>query len=431
MNAHALTLRHLGIDTQREHAIYMHRDCHVCRAEGFIAQARVEVRANGRSILATLHVVESDLLTAGEAALSKGAERALGARAGDAVTVGHAPALDSLSAMRSKIFGRPLDADAARRIVGDAAADRYTDVQIAAFLAACAGGRTSAEETVRLTRAMVEAGARLDWGREPIADKHCIGGLPGNRTTPIVVAIVAAAGLTIPKTSSRAITSPAGTADVLETITRVDLDRSTMRRVVERTGGCLAWGGALDLSPADDVLVRVERALELDSDAQLVASVLSKKVAVGSTHVLIDMPVGPTAKIRSEFDADALARLFTHVGSAFGLRLALRRTPGTEPVGFGIGPALEAHDVLAVLRGGPRAPADLRARARSGRSAARSVPKPGSERRARGRGAHARRWYGVAAFSADLRSAGAAHRAGPSPHPKADRGRPERHRRAD
>jgi len=101
---------------------------------------------------------------------------------------------------------------------------------------------------IRLTRAMVTTGSRLDWGDQPIADKHCIGGLPGNRTTPIVVAIAAACGLTIPKTSSRAITSPAGTADTMETLTQVDLDVAAMRRVVEAGGGCLVWGGAVDLS---------------------------------------------------------------------------------------------------------------------------------------------------------------------------------------
>ena len=207
------------------------------------------------------------------------------------------------------------------------------------------------QETIDLTRAMVGAGERIDWGRAPIADKHCVGGLPGNRTTPIVVAIAAAAGLTMPKTSSRAITSPAGTADVMETLTRVDLDVPAMRRVVESEGGCFVWGGALTLSPADDVLVRVERSLDLDSDAQLVASVLSKKIAAGATHALIDIPVGPTAKVRTEEHAQRLQALLEQVAAAHGLQLRALRTCGAQPVGAGVGPALEAHDVLAVLRG--------------------------------------------------------------------------------
>jgi len=138
---------------------------------------------------------------------------------------------------------------------------------------------------VALTRVMVAVGKRLQWPTAQVVDKHCVGGLPGNRTTPIIVSIEAAFGLTIPKTSSRAITSPAGTADTMETLAPVDLSGTAMRKVVEREGGCIVWGGAAGLSPADDTLVRVERPLELESEGQLVASVLSKKVAAGSTQV--------------------------------------------------------------------------------------------------------------------------------------------------
>ena len=365
MSGHRLRLRQLGIDTHQEHVIYMHRDCHVCRAEGFEAQTRVEVSLGERRIMATLNVVHSELLAIGEASLSTSALCALNPAPDDRVGVAHAPTLDSLSAMRSKVYGHRLGAAALEAIVADVAAGRYADLHIAAFLSACAGGRMDVQETIDLTRAMVKVGDRIDWARAPIADKHCVGGLPGNRTTPIVVAIVAAAGLTMPKTSSRAITSPAGTADVMETLTRVDLDLASMRRVVEREGGCLVWGGALTLSPADDILIRVERPLDLDSDAQLVASVLSKKIAAGASHVVIDIPVGPSAKVRSEQDAQRLELLLQQVASALDLKLRVLRTDGSQPVGHGVGPALEAHDVLAVLRGAGAAPTDLRQRALS------------------------------------------------------------------
>ncbi|CAJ0684000.1 thymidine phosphorylase family protein [Ralstonia holmesii] len=366
MRAHvdtSLTVRPMGIETQQEYVVYMHRDCHVCRSEGFEAQARVLLRVNGRSIIATLNVVDPPLLVLGEAGLSKSAWRALAPVPGDRVEVLHAPVLDSMSHVRAKVYGHQLDGPALDSIVEDVAAGRYPDTHIAAFLSACAGGRMSLQETIDLTRAMVAAGEHIDWGRSPIADKHCVGGLPGNRTTPIVVAIVAAAGLTMPKTSSRAITSPAGTADVMETMTPVALDVARMRRVVEREGGCVVWGGALALSPADDILIRVERPLDLDSDAQLVASVLSKKIAAGATHAVIDVPVGPTAKVRSDADYQCLKLLLEQVAQACGLHLQVVRTVGMQPVGRGIGPALEALDVLAVLRGAARAPPDLRMRA--------------------------------------------------------------------
>lgn len=261
--------------------------------------------------------------------------------------------------MRAKVYGRRLRPAAIDAVIVDVAAGRYSDLQLAAFVTACAGDRLDMEETVALTRAMLAVGERMHWGEGLVMDKHCVGGLPGNRTTMVIVPIVAACGLLMPKTSSRAITSPAGTADTMETLAPVDLDVAQIRRVVERTGGCVVWGGAVRLSPADDILIRVERPLDLDSQGQLVASVLSKKAAAGSTHVLIDIPVGPTAKVRSMHDAALLDRLLEEVGRALELQVRVVQTDGLAPVGRGIGPALEARDVLAVLRNQMSAPADL------------------------------------------------------------------------
>ena len=156
------------------------------------------------------------------------------------------------------------------------------------------------------------------------------------------------------------ITSPAGTADTMETLAPVDLDLKTMRRVVEQELGCIVWGGTVNLSPADDILIRVERVMDLDSEGQLIASVLSKKNSAGSTHIVIDIPVGPTAKVRNFEMAKSLEKLFQVVGKVLGMTLTILRTDGSQPVGRGIGPALEAQDVLAVLQNKPDAPQDLR-----------------------------------------------------------------------
>ncbi len=358
-----LTLRYLGIDTYQHHVVFMRSDCHICRSEGFSTQSRVLVELRDRAIIATVNVVYSDLFSDGEGSLSESAWRALGAKPGDEIRLSHPAPVESLSHVRAKVYGKPLDEVAMLEIVRDIRAGRYSDLQLSAFITACAGNHLDLSETVALTRAMVAVGERLQWPAARVMDKHCVGGLPGNRTTPIVVSIVAAFGLTIPKTSSRAITSPAGTADTMETLAPVDLSVEAMRKVVEREGGCIVWGGAAGLSPADDALVRVERPLELDSEGQLVASVLSKKAAAGSTHVVIDMPVGPTAKVRSKAAAEFLSGRLQEVGGAIGLNVRVAITDGTQPVGRGIGPALEARDVLAVLRGEAQAPQDLRERA--------------------------------------------------------------------
>lgn len=361
--APSLKIRRLWIDTYQELVVYMRSTCQVCKSEGFEAQSRIELRCGAARATATLNVVHFDLLEMDEIGLSEAAWRALGGAEGDLVQLSHPAPLQSFSGVRAKIYGRPLGADSAAAIITDICAGRYSDIEMASFITACSGGRMDVAETIALTRAMVAAGQRLHWDSGIVVDKHCVGGLPGNRTTLLVVPIVAACGLTIPKTSSRAITSPAGSADAMETLAPVTLDVAAMRRVVEREGGCIVWGGAVSLSPADDLLIRVERPLDLDSDGMLVASVLSKKIAAGSTHVVIDIPVGRSAKVRSAAAGSALASRLATVGEALGISVKAVLTDGAQPVGYGIGPALEARDVLAVLRNEPGAPSDLRQRA--------------------------------------------------------------------
>lgn len=358
-----LKLRRLGVHTHQEPVVYIREDSPVCRSEGFEAQSRVRIETGGRSVVATLNIVHGNLLAEGEAGLSESGWRLLEAEEGAPARVRHAMPPASFSHVRGKIHGKRLRQHEMSAVISEITAGRYSDVQLSAFVTSCAEKSLDDDEVTSLTRAMIAVGERMTWGRVPIVDKHSVGGLPGNRTTPIVVAIVAASGLTMPKTSSRAITSPAGTADTMETMAPVDLDLKAMRRVVEAEGGCVVWGGAVHLSPADDILIRVERALELDSAGQLIASILSKKAAAGSTHVVVDLPVGITAKVRSSDAAAVLTRSLASVGGRVGLDVRVSVGDGSQPIGRGIGPALEARDVLAVLRGEPSAPADLRDRA--------------------------------------------------------------------
>lgn len=364
MTENYLLLTRAGIDTHQEPVVYMRHDCHVCRAEGFNAQGRVQVCVGERSIIATLNVVTGDQLSHQQAALSDSAWQLLQAQEGDKAFFKHAPPVESMSHVRGKLYGKAFTLASAREIITDIHKDRYSDIQLSAFITACVANSMNLEETIAITQAMVESGQRFHWGEGTLVmDKHCVGGLPGNRTTPIVVAIVSANGLLMPKTSSRAITSPAGTADTMETLTNVALSMQAMHDVVRAQGACLAWGGSVSLSPTDDIIIRVERALDLDSEGQLVASVISKKVAAGATHVLIDIPVGPTAKVRSQAVATKLGQLLQHTGEAMGLQIRIIQSDGSQPVGRGIGPALEARDVLSVLQNRDDAPEDLRNRA--------------------------------------------------------------------
>lgn len=264
--------------------------------------------------------------------------------------------------LQRKIAGSELDCAQYRRVLADIVDGRFGEREVADFLVAITETLTR-DETAALARARSEFMFRLDWGAGIVADKHSLGGIPGNRISMIVVPIVAAHGLKIPKTSSRAITSPAGTADAMEVLARVDLDADETREVVRRTNGCLVSNARLRNSRIDGLMNGMTRPLRLDSLRWSVASILAQKLAAGATHCVIDVPVGPAAKVRGKSAAAELRELFLHVGEALGLALDVRLTDGSRPVGRGVGPALEARDVVAVLQNHPDAPADLRDKA--------------------------------------------------------------------
>ena len=357
----SLMLRRVAIDTYRENVAYLHRDCAVYRAEGFQALSKVEVRANGKRILATLNVVDdASIVGCNQLGVSEDAFAQLDVPDGHPASVSQAEPAESIPALFRKINGERLTRDDFHAIVLDIAEHRYSKIELTAFVVACNRSELDREEVFFLTEAMVASGRRLDWHEPLVVDKHCIGGIPGNRTSMLVVPIVAAYGLVFPKTSSRAITSPAGTADTMEVLTNVELPFDRLTEIVRTHKGCLAWGGTANLSPADDVLISVERPLALDSPGQMVASILSKKIAAGATHLVLDIPIGPTAKVRSMPEAQRLRRLFEYVAQRLHLSLDVVITDGRQPVGQGVGPVLEARDVMRVLENHPDAPNDLR-----------------------------------------------------------------------
>lgn len=364
-----LTLRRVGLQTYGEYVAFLSSACRAYKPESFVNINKIEISGlNSRTIIAGLNIVENgDLLDPYSLGLSSHAFSALGVPEGTEVAINLARPPRSMDFVRNKVRGETLHAEQIKEIITDIAAHRYSKTEIAAFIVASAAYLTG-DEVLALTRAMADVGTRISWKKAPcnftaVMDKHCVGGIPGNRTSMIVVPIVAACGLPIPKTSSRAITSPAGTADTMEVLANVDVDLDRMQKIVGAHKGCLVWGGHVNLSPADDVLISVERPLSIDTPEQMVASILSKKAAAGSTHLLVDIPVGASAKVRSSAEAGRLAKLFNFVGHAMGIEVEVLVTDGSQPIGSGIGPALEARDVMAVLRNDPAAPADLRERA--------------------------------------------------------------------
>ncbi len=314
---------------------------------GVHSSDRIRVACGNQQIIAIANIAEH--FPKNKIGFYEEISKALGLKEDDKVNVQLAQLPESLSHVRAKLRGERLREQEIITIVKDVVERHLSEVEIAAFLTALNIYGLSAGENEALSRAMVATGETITFGEAPILDKHSIGGIPGDKTSILIVPIIAAAGFTIPKTSSRAITSPAGTADRVETLCPVNLPIEEIKTVVRKTNGCLVWGGALELAPADDLFIQVEYPLGIDP--LLLPSIMSKKKAVGATHVAIDIPTGSAAKIKTMTDAYTLAYDFVDLGKRLGLNIQCAMTFGEQPIGYAIGPALEAREALATLMG--------------------------------------------------------------------------------
>ncbi|WP_456393949.1 AMP phosphorylase [Thermococcus sp.] len=297
-------------------------------------------------------VVISSMVKEGEIGISRDILRVHNFSEGEMVTILPAGTPESVRYIKKKMHGGKLRKVEIEAIIKDIVDRKLRDIEISSFVTSLEINGLDMDEIAALTIAMAETGDMLDIDRKPIMDVHSIGGVPGNKTNILVVPIVAAAGLTIPKTSSRAITSAAGTADVVEVLTDVTLSLDEIKRIVEKIGACLVWGGALNLAPADDLTIKAERTLSIDPTGLMLASIMSKKYAMGSQYVLIDIPAGKGVKVESVEAARSLARDFIELGKRLGQYVEVAITYGGQPVGHTVGPALEAREALRTLMTG-------------------------------------------------------------------------------
>ncbi len=320
---------------------------------GVMSNDRVRLTVGDSEVIAILNTAEEFP----EKALGvfRGVKSRLDLENGDIIDVRPADRPESLGPIREKILGEKLVASKIETIVKDVVERHLSEIELASFVTALQIHGMSMEETEALSRAMVKTGRTIDFKKKPILDKHSIGGVPGDKTTLVVVPIVAAAGYTIPKSSSRAITSPAGTADRMEALAPVDLRMEEILDVVDEIGACIVWGGALDLAPADDLFIQVEYPLSIDP--LLLPSIISKKKAMGSSHIVVDIPMGRGAKINTMNETSQLAEDFIVLGARMGMHIECAVTEGEQPIGHAIGPSLEAREALSTLMGG--GPQDL------------------------------------------------------------------------
>lgn len=327
---------------------------------GFHLSDRISIKTMGSnekefsSILDTIgSVVKKD-----EIVVSLEVIKILKLKDGQKVEVSLSENPKSINFIKDKMDGKKLSKKEIFEIINDVVKNILSQPEIAMFVSAMYKSGMDFEETIALIEAILKTGKKLSLRNKYIADKHCIGGVPGNRTTPLVIPICAAAGLTLPKTSSRAITSAAGTADVIEAIAKIDFQMKDLKKIVKKTNACLVWGGGLGMVPADSKIIQVEKALKLDPEAQLLASIMAKKLSVGSKYILIDIPYGNGAKVDKK-KAKRLKRKFLALSKHFNVSLDVELTKGNQPIGKGIGPILELIDVLKILNPEEEGPRDL------------------------------------------------------------------------
>lgn len=320
---------------------------------------RIKLLNGNKKITAMVEVTEEDTVRDNQIGLFFETHRELEIKEGDKVKVELDSKPDSVVYIKKKLNGQELNEEEINAIIEDVVAEDLSDIELTYFVAATYIHTLSDQETVYLTKAIVKNGQKLSFQADNIMDKHCIGGVPGNRTTMLIVPIITANGLKMPKTSSRAITSPAGTADTMEVLANVIVEADDLQEIVDKVGGFITWGGGVDLASADDKLIRTRYPLSLDPEGMLLASIMAKKFAAGSKKVLIDIPVGPQVKVLTMEDGDHLKQRFENIGKLLGLETKVILTNGDQPIGNGIGPSLEARDVMWVLENNEKAPKDL------------------------------------------------------------------------
>lgn len=343
-----LSLRRLPIHTGRSNTAYLPADTHVANARA-LRDGMVELAGDDKSLRASMMLMEAGWhLAPDEIGVSVETFERLRLPESARISIRRASVPASQSLVRKKIAGEALGVDDYALIFEDVLKNAYKGREIAPFLLKVIENCDD-DELVAVARARARIMPRIEWRAPVVVDKHSLGGIPGNRLTLVVVPIVAAHGMLMPKTSSRAITSAAGTADVMEGAARVDLTREDVTRVVLEQGGCIAWNGRLNHSMLDDIVNAVTSPLGLDTNRWSVASIMSKKYSAGSTHVVIDMPFGAGAKVKDAGAAAELARVFEMVGAGLGLAVQPIVSESATLIGQGIGPALELRDVLAVL----------------------------------------------------------------------------------
>ena len=344
--AHVVRMRLTALDsdmTMSEPIVLMNSDD--CLKLGVGPDDRIRLSGKKPAVLA---VVISDSVERGTARMPASVLRRCSVEAGDEVEVVFSPQPESIRSIRKKINGGRLDMDEIGSIVADIMAGNLSDKEIIAFVSSFNVNNSDLSEVACLTRAMAATGETVDFGVKPVFDFHSLGGVPGNKITPIVVSIVASEGLTIPKLSSRAVSSACGTSDFVDTFCNVEMDTRALMKAVADVGGVFACGNE-DYAPVGGKIIKAERPMGIDPRPTMMASIMSKKVALGTTHLLMDIPMGDGSKVPDMEAAKSFSDAVIDLGTILGIHVECAITRAEEPVGRAIGPILEAKECIEAL----------------------------------------------------------------------------------
>ena len=357
-------IKYIPVNTPNQPTVFLHKKARLMHTGDSSRLSKIEIHGGIEIITAEVICAEDEnFVSPDEIGIAEPAFSLLGLKEGAEVKIMPAMTPSSIESVRRKINGGILSASEYRSIISDISSYKYSAPEVAALIVANSSFM-SPQEVLAITESLIENNFSIKWDRDMVVDVHCIGGVPANRTNPIITSIVAAYGLCIPKTAPRSFTSCSSDIDVMEVLAKVDFNEDELQAIVEKNGGAIVWnGGKMKMAPADLILMDVEKKLGISTHQQIVASIIAQKVAAGVTHLVVDIPVGATAKIRSMAEAMKLRKLFEYVGDMLALDIDVVVTDGAEPIGNGIGPILEARDVMKVLRCKQDAPQDLREKA--------------------------------------------------------------------
>ena len=358
-----LSLKHVPINSFDENVAYLNKDCSIYKIDNIKSLTRVEVHGGEKPLYAFLQITDSNkIVKPGELGLNSEAFAKLGLPEGEKVSLSLTLPPPSLGAIKRKIAGNVLSAKDYAAIVSDIASNRYSTAEVAAFLVAIGSFFTPAE-MVDFTEALCGEKV-LDWEREEIVtDYACVDHVPANKVDLIVAAIVAAYGLPMPKVLSSNVGGGAGVVDAMKVLANVDMGVADFKKQVWEKRAAIADFDKADICPADKIISQIERQSGIVTMERTISSIIANKMAMGITHLLLDIPVGARAKIKNTAEAMRLRKVIEYICDMCGLNVDIAITDASEPIGNGIGAVLEARDIVKVLKNKDDAPEALREKA--------------------------------------------------------------------